>query len=879
MAPLTFHLIFHTHWDREWHLPRAALHARLVGMLDDLLERMDRDPGLTSFLLDGQSILLEDYVRARPDRADAVRALVRAGRLPVGPWYVLADEQIPAGESLVRNLLLGAADAAAWGGRLDVLYSPDAFGHPDCLPALARGAGMEAAVVWRGLGGGQGQQGDRYRWRSPGGAEVRLWHLPPSGYEIGIDLASESGSIEEAWAWVRGQLIARAAGREVPVFIGADHHAAPLDVARLLDRLTELERPNRVRVSRLDEFFKAAADEFREAPVITGALRSAPGYAWSLQGVHGTRAPLKRRIAQLELWLTRVAEPLAAWARRRQGRDYRPALEQAWRALVQCQFHDTICGTTSDAVAREAEQRLEAVQAYADEVARGAIFDLVGHDPDRAREHGVTHSPALALWNPSPRARDGVVIADCTFFRRDVLVGPPGGRAPRAGRGVHAFSLHGADGVAIPLQLLDKRMGHERLDARRHYPDQDEVDRVRVALRAPTLPGFGTNILTPGAAHAVRVEDAAQVQARSLVNRHVVVTLDRTGALLLYDRASGARWLDVLRLESEGDAGDAYTFWPVARDRLVRSQGPIRVRRVAAGPLVAALEARWSLPAVGRGVGSRRGRVGVRMLVMLHADSPVVRCVMDIDNQATDHRLRARLPTGSEAPAVVGTQFGHEFRAAGTLPEGSPLEAPSRTAPAHRYVAVPGESRGLAVFAPGFFEYERNTEGHVLVTLLRAVGALSRGDLPGRPGHAAWPTPTPGAQCLGSTRVELAVVPVAGAETLPDLWEQVFVPVRALWIRDAIGLAPPTGGVTLEGSGLVYSTIKPSAGPGDGMVLRCVNSGDVRAAGAWRFAEPVQSAHRTRLDEGDPVPLVLEAHGRVVRFSVDPHETSTIVVR
>ena len=197
MATLTFHLIFHTHWDREWHLPRAALHARLVGTLDELLDRLARDPGFTSFLLDGQSVILEDYARARPERVDEVRALVRAGRLQVGPWYVLADEQIPAGESLVRNLSLGAADAAAWGGRLGVLYSPDAFGHPEYLPELARGTGLEAAVVWRGLGGTSGQQGDRYRWRGPSGAEVRLWHLPPSGYEIGVDLGRESGST--AW--------------------------------------------------------------------------------------------------------------------------------------------------------------------------------------------------------------------------------------------------------------------------------------------------------------------------------------------------------------------------------------------------------------------------------------------------------------------------------------------------------------------------------------------------------------------------------------------------------------------------------------------------------------------------------------------------------
>jgi alpha-mannosidase len=267
------------------------------------------------------------------------------------------------------------------------------------------------------------------------------------------------------------------------------------------------------------------------------------------------------------------------------------------------------------------------------------------------------------------------------------------------------------------------------------------------------------------------------------------------------------------------------------------------------------------------------------MTVMLHADSPVVRCILDLDNGATDHRLRARLPVGSQTPAIVGTQFGYGPEAAPLPDTGLPLEAAPRTAPAHRYVAVFGASRGLAFFAPGFFEYERTPQGDVAITLLRAIGALSRNDLPGRPGHAAWPTPTPEAQCLGPTRIELAVASVAGPEALPELWESVFTPVRGVWIRDAIGLATPAGGVTLEGAGLVFSTLKPVSGAGEGMVLRCLNPSDRRAAGAWRFAEPVQSAHRTRLDEAEPVPLILEDHGHVVRFTVEPHELSTIVVR
>src|SRR5436309_7109235 len=159
-------------------------------MVDDLLERLHADAAFRTFMLDGQTVHVEDYLRARPERENDVKALVKTGRLQVGPWYVLADELIPSGESLVRNLLLGAADAERLGGRLDVVYSPDAFGHPAALPMLAREFGMKYAVLWRGLGGEPGQEQDLYRWRGAtgegegdgGGREILLWHHPPEGY-------------------------------------------------------------------------------------------------------------------------------------------------------------------------------------------------------------------------------------------------------------------------------------------------------------------------------------------------------------------------------------------------------------------------------------------------------------------------------------------------------------------------------------------------------------------------------------------------------------------------------------------------------------------------------------------------------------------------
>src|SRR2546430_1680358 len=181
MSGLIFHLIPHTHWDREWYLPRAAFQARLLPALDDLIERLQTDAGYKSFLLDGQTVLVADYLNARPERKADLQTLVKTGRLQVGPWYVLADELIPSGEALVRNLLLGAADADQLGGPVDVLYSPDAFGHPAAWPTLAREVGVPCGVVWRGLGGRARPGGGPFRRRRAPRRGGLGGGLPPPG--------------------------------------------------------------------------------------------------------------------------------------------------------------------------------------------------------------------------------------------------------------------------------------------------------------------------------------------------------------------------------------------------------------------------------------------------------------------------------------------------------------------------------------------------------------------------------------------------------------------------------------------------------------------------------------------------------------------------
>jgi alpha-mannosidase len=329
-----------------------------------------------------------------------------------------------------------------------------------------------------------------------------------------------------------------------------------------------------------------------------------------------------------------------------------------------------------------------------------------------------------------------------------------------------------------------------------------------------------------------------------------------------------------LQLEDSGDVGDAYTHCPPQRDRIARSSGPVQVRRLATGPLVAALETRWMVTP----------GIDARMLTQLYADSPLVRVTLEIDNQNQSHRLRARLPTGlGGLPAIAGAAFGVVERAAVVAdPAAYPRETPARTAPAQRFVAAARGARGLALFAPAFFEYEWTADGDLLVTLLRSVGDLSRADLSARPGHAAWPTPIPAAQCLGRTRIDIALAAVTTADlgrgdALPALWEDAFLPLTGMWLRDAGTLALASVDITLEGEGLVFSTLKP-AQAGSPMVLRCYNATARKVAGAWRFGDGVKTAHRVRADEREAVALVLEQRGNIVRFVAEPHEIVSILV-
>ncbi|MEO8879349.1 MAG: glycosyl hydrolase-related protein [Gemmatimonadaceae bacterium] len=877
---LIVHVVSHTHWDREWYHSAGRFRQRLVALIDALL---DDDTDVAPFLLDGQTIVLDDYLEVRPERRAQLSARLREGSLEAGPWYVLADELIPTGESLVRNLLTGRAALHALGATAPpVLYSPDAFGHPAMLPALAAGFGLSLVVLWRGYGGAQHPRGDVVRWLAPDGSSALVYHLSPSGYELGSALPADDAEACGRWDALRDLLAPRATVGHVLIPNGADHHARQLDRADAVRALATVAQPHEVRLTSLGDFARAlvrAADASPSIPQVTGELRDSYGYTWTLQGTFASRSSLKRRAARAERALLRNTEPWVALAERARVSS-RPALmRSAWKTLLQCQPHDTICGCSIDAVARAMACRLEDVELQAAGLREEALFDLIGHDIVASRADPARWPSSLVICNPSVYERGGVAEVEVLVVRDHVCVGPGSGSA--TAMPIAALSASWTvDGGRFVQRLAGKRR-HERLESPHHYPWNDFVETTRVLLQVPPVGGYGTRTFAMTAGDLPErgmSGDAVVCEGKSMRNGTVDVEADVRGIVHL-STTDGMRTIaSLLSIESVTDAGDLYTASLRGEPRFAEFSNP---RLDLRGPLRATLVIQWRVEFYDR-LRMLAPRVATGTVTLtLDADTSFVRIDVEGNNGIADQRLRLRVATDVVGGAVVADAAFGPVRREPIMAPTDTSETPPPTAPLARYITLASRDRGATIYSDGLGEYETLADGTVALTLLRAVGELSRNDLPERPGHAGWPASTPDAQEPGPFSGRFAILlhgardeaTVARIERIAD---DVLHPLFGRTIRSAGALPETTTGVSLRGSGLALSAIKPSE-DGAWMVLRCINLTDREVPGSWMLGTPAREARSSRLDETPKEIVGIQDNS--IAFVAPPRSIVTMLVR
>jgi alpha-mannosidase len=411
VSDFRFLVVPHTHWDREWYLPFEQFRLRLGAVVDGVLDTLESDPSFTSFTLDGQAIVLEDYVEVRPENEGRLRALLAAGRLEVGPSYVLPDEILVGGEPLVRNLLLGRRVCRRFGVEPSGAgYLPDSFGHPAQMPQILAGFGLRTCLFSRGMGDQLDEIGVLFRWRA-GPAEVVGCQMHPH-YDNFARLTWDHDAEQRVRAIVDafGDLVRGGGCDEILLANGSDH--LPIE-PELPEIVAELSRTCGAdfRIGRYDEHNPETEGlPEHEGELVGSRLQNV------LRGVNSARIYLKQANERAERRLLSI-ETAAALRTLRDDAPYPQAdLRLAWRDLLRNHPHDSICGCSCDEVHRDMLVRYEQLDRTLDYVESEAL--------------GVGGALVNALPFPRPRLVDGHLLELDGFCGRRPDPIHPARRAP-----------------------------------------------------------------------------------------------------------------------------------------------------------------------------------------------------------------------------------------------------------------------------------------------------------------------------------------------------------------------------------------------------------------------------------------------------------------
>lgn len=412
----TLHVISHTHWDREWYRTFQQFRIRLVHLIDGLLDLLEQDPNFKHFMLDGQTIVLDDYLLMRPEKENILHQHIQNGRILIGPWHILPDMFLVGPEAHIRNLLQGEQTTRRFGPKMMVGYIPDPFGHPAQVPQILRGFGINTCCVWRGLD----DQPVEFWWRGPDGSRVLMIYLRDS-YSNGASLPTDDPpAFTQAITRLGESLAAHSVADDYLIMLGTDHMEPPPKTSAAITYANNAQHDWHVIHSTLPTYLAALHDsvDLGSLPIVKGELRASKRMHL-LPGVLSTRMWIKQRNRASENLLIRWVEPFTTFAALLDdqgelshiaaGYLRHPAnlVRQAWRLLMENHPHDSICGCSLDQVHEEMKPRFDQVDQISEELIQLSLVRLAGEVHTQADlTEGLA---AIVVFNPLAFKRSDVV--------------------------------------------------------------------------------------------------------------------------------------------------------------------------------------------------------------------------------------------------------------------------------------------------------------------------------------------------------------------------------------------------------------------------------------------------------------------------------------
>lgn len=422
----TFHVISGTHWDREWRFTAEQSLLRLAELIDELFEILEQNPDYKCFLLDGGTVVIEDYLNVRPENEERLRALMNAGRIQTVMWYTLPEMSSVAPESLIRNLLIGKRMADRFGGAVNAGYTATSYGQISQLAQIYAGFGMKSALSYRGTT--KESIPPICRLESPDGTQIfhlrcfdevtrtnwfffphyklvlgkhprdlsTAWepsdqpvHMADSGlYETAFQLKNESmdfnadpDAIREAIRMLGAQAEPQMVNHQL-LALDMEDNAVPYEkLPELIAACNDAQDEYKIQQAGIDDYVEACLDgiDSEAVPVHRGEMRYTlveAGFNGLLGATHSSRMDLKlaNDLAQREL--IDVAEPLSAMSALLGGSYEKALLDRAWLYLLKNHAHDSICGAAISQAHQDNPFRFRATTSIALECSRKACEEI-----------------------------------------------------------------------------------------------------------------------------------------------------------------------------------------------------------------------------------------------------------------------------------------------------------------------------------------------------------------------------------------------------------------------------------------------------------------------------------------------------------------------
>lgn len=327
-------LVGHSHLDLAYYWRRIhTVHKNARTVLIQL-RLMDRYPDFKYTHTQAYTYeLLEKYY---PDLFAELKEKVASGNFePVGAMYVEPDCNIPAAESLVRQLLYGQQYfRKTFGKTIDNVWLPDVFGNSWILPQIMANSGVKYFVsnkmsTWNDT---NRFPHNNFLWKGIDGSTVYAC-VPPTHF-ITWNMPSQ---IQENWEAYQDK---ETGGQTLSMFgYGDGGSGATEEMIELMHRFDKLSVMPKTEHVGADEFLHKNFDGNTKLDTWDGEL-----YLEMHRGTFTTKAALKRANRELEFALrdTELLGVLRSAAGEAWDDD---ALRDVYKKFLVNQFHDILPGS------------------------------------------------------------------------------------------------------------------------------------------------------------------------------------------------------------------------------------------------------------------------------------------------------------------------------------------------------------------------------------------------------------------------------------------------------------------------------------------------------------------------------------------------------